>query len=283
MNVHEFDELSQPYSDSNLSVTPVIVLPTSSKKRNFDQVSSEDSLESGSSESDTESSSPKLIERFKKNTAGATGSEAQAYRQKVISLMFTDASKGEKAPGHTIEAECSPRSQKTAHPLSSEEKGASNQRGYLMQMLPGTKPHPAAISYICQGTPVPRKFNKSAAMALGIKPGPIYGQLQRGNSVTLDDGRVITQDMVCDPEVPGHVFMVVDCPGPAYIDNLVRSDKFNSFKQGGSHKVNVMIHFAGLDVLRDKRYQDWLNSFDASTDVSCINTRIKSQGSNERV
>lgn len=202
-----------------------------------------------------------------------TDSEADQYRKKVISLMFTDTNNGEKAPGHTIEADCSPRStSNTAHPLSADAMAnipkLSNQRDYLMKALPRTKPHGAAISYICQGTSLPRKFNKAAAVALGIKPGPVYGKLQKGISVTLDDGRIVTQEMVCDPEVPGHVFMVVDCPSLAYIDGLVNSEKFKSFQTGGTNKVNAIIHYVGEGVLQDARYKQWLHSFDPSTDVN---------------
>jgi ribonuclease Z len=209
-----------------------------------------------------------------------TDSEADQYRKKVISLMFTNTNKGEKAPGHTIEADCSPRpaSSKTVHPLSADPMGSSpklvNQRDHLMRALPRTKPDNAAISYICQGTSLPRKFNKAAAIALGIKPGPVYGQLQKGISVTLDDGRIVTQEMVCDPEVPGHVFMVVDCPSLAYIDGLVNSDKFKSFQTGGTNKVNAIIHYVGEGVLQDARYKQWLHSFDLKTDVIIKTDRV---------
>jgi ribonuclease BN (tRNA processing enzyme) len=60
-------------------------------------------------------------------------------------------------------------------------------------------------SYICRGPEVKGKFNKAAAVALGIKPGPMYGKLHRGETLTLADGRVITPDQVCDPPIPGHV------------------------------------------------------------------------------
>lgn len=281
MNVHEFSDTSKPFSDKNLTMTPVVVLPTSSKKRSYDQYSSGSSGGSESSSSNESSSSEST--KFTKNGI-LSQVEADEYRQKVISLMFTNTNKGEKAPGHTIEADCSPRppspstSTKTVHPLSSATtapedpavaKAMTNQRDHLMRGLPRTKPYPAAVSYICQGVPVPRKFNKNAALALGLKLGPVCGQLQKGISVTLEDGRVITQDMVCDPEIPGHVFMVIDCPHISYIDNLINSPKFKDYQTGGARKVNVMIHYVGKNVIQDARYQNWLHSFDATTDVNC--------------
>ncbi|KAI8085970.1 beta-lactamase-like protein [Gilbertella persicaria] len=270
VNVHEYSEESLPYSDKNLSVTPVIVVPNKAKKRSFDQFSSSsnsDQEESSSSSSETSDSEHRLQKR-----ASISPSEADTYRKKVISLMFTDSNKGEKAPGHTIEAECSPRT-KAVHPLAKAE----NQRDHLMQSLPPTRPYPAATTYICQGTTLPGKFNKAAALALGIKPGPLYGKLQKGMSITLEDGRVVTRDMVCDPEVPGHVFIVVDCPSVAYIDGLVHSNKFKDFQTEGKYKTHVMIHYVGQGVLEDDRYKVWLNSFDSTTDHIFGSTELCAQ------
>lgn len=216
--------------------------------------------------------------------------EAQSYRNSVVQMMFTKTTNGQKPPGHTIEAECSPRP--TVHPLSDEttvtdsvevvvkEKTKTRvvstyQRDFLMKSLPNTKPDLSAITYICQGASSPPKFNKSAAMALGIKPGPVYGQLQKGLSVTLADGRVVTREMVCDPEVPGHVFVVVDCPKTSYIDGLVNSKEFDAYLDPkGKSKINVVIHQLGDHVIHDERYKKWLERFDPSTDVSFINKRI---------
>lgn len=49
----------------------------------------------------------------------------------------------------------------------------------------------------------PGRFDLEAAKALGVPPGPLYGQLQRGGTVELPDGRTITPDMVLGPARPG--------------------------------------------------------------------------------
>lgn len=268
VKVNEFVEDSQPFSDKNLSVTPVIVYPVKPKKRDYAEFSSSssDGYESSSSGSDSERT-------FQKNKI-KIDKEAQEYREKVVSMMFTNSNKGEKAPGHTIEAPCTPRADnKIVHPLSEEAKSTSKnlnnqQRSYLMKALPRTKVDASSVTYICQGTSVPPKFNKAAAIALGIKPGPVYGQLQKGMDVTLPDGRVVTRDMVCDPEVPGHVFVVVDCPNTTYIENLVNSKQFDPYLDpNGKSKINVMIHNIGHNVIHDSRYKKWLSKFDSTTDV----------------
>ncbi|HLQ77656.1 MAG TPA: ribonuclease Z [Terriglobia bacterium] len=49
----------------------------------------------------------------------------------------------------------------------------------------------------------PGTFNLEEAQALGVPRGPMYGRLQRGESVTLAGGKVITPEMVLGPPRPG--------------------------------------------------------------------------------
>ena len=46
-------------------------------------------------------------------------------------------------------------------------------------------------------------FDLDKAVALGIPRGPLYGKLQKGEIVTLGDGRTITPDQVVGPKRPG--------------------------------------------------------------------------------
>jgi ribonuclease Z len=49
----------------------------------------------------------------------------------------------------------------------------------------------------------PGRFDLDAARALGVPHGPLYGKLQRGESIVLDDGREITPSQVLGPARPG--------------------------------------------------------------------------------
>ncbi|KAI8883211.1 hypothetical protein K501DRAFT_219648 [Backusella circina FSU 941] len=259
LQLNEYESAST-YKDKNLAVTPVIVLPNNyTKEETLGEVAA---VEVGT----------------KRKHEGDDENDSQTYSRKVVAQMFTDSSGSnnkKKAgmatkktaataspPEQTIDAECTPR-----HPLgggnTEKRPNNNNQRDFLSKALPNTSPYPAAMSYICEGTSVPRKFNKAAAVALGIKPGPVYGQLQKGISVTLEDGRVITQDMVCEPEIPGHVFMVVDCPSVSYIDGLIQTRAFERFQ---NDRPKAMIHIVGDDVLEDERYKEWLAKFGRTTD-----------------
>src|SRR4051812_27563202 len=54
----------------------------------------------------------------------------------------------------------------------------------------------SAVGYALVEDDRPGFFDVAAADALGVPSGPERGTLQRGDSVTLDDGKVVTPDMV---------------------------------------------------------------------------------------
>ena len=54
----------------------------------------------------------------------------------------------------------------------------------------------SSVGYALVEDPRPGVFDVEAADALGVPVGPARGELQRGESVTLDDGRVVTPDEV---------------------------------------------------------------------------------------
>jgi ribonuclease Z len=61
----------------------------------------------------------------------------------------------------------------------------------------------SALGYAVVEHPRPGRFDVEAADALGVPSGPERGALQRGESVTLPDGRVLTPDSVLGEPRPG--------------------------------------------------------------------------------
>ncbi|XP_023692338.1 zinc phosphodiesterase ELAC protein 1 [Paramormyrops kingsleyae] len=58
----------------------------------------------------------------------------------------------------------------------------------------------------------PGRLNTQLLKELGVKPGPVYGRLKAGESVTLDDGRVVTPGQVLERPIPGRKVCVLgDC------------------------------------------------------------------------
>ena len=63
------------------------------------------------------------------------------------------------------------------------------------------------------------RFDVEKATALGIPPGPIYGKLKRGETVTLPDGREIKGTELCGQVEIGRKF--VYCTDTVYCENAV--------------------------------------------------------------
>jgi ribonuclease Z len=61
----------------------------------------------------------------------------------------------------------------------------------------------SALGYALVEQPRPGRFDVETADALGVPNGPARGALQRGESVTIDDGRVVTPDAVLGPPRAG--------------------------------------------------------------------------------
>jgi len=66
----------------------------------------------------------------------------------------------------------------------------------------------AAVGYALAEDARPGRFDVEAADALGVPNGPARGALQRGESITLDEGRVLTPDEVLGPARPGRTIVI---------------------------------------------------------------------------
>jgi len=62
-------------------------------------------------------------------------------------------------------------------------------------------------------------FDVKRAAALGIPPGPLYGNLKRGEVVTLADGRKINGSDLCGPTIWGRKF--VYCTDTVFCENAI--------------------------------------------------------------
>ena len=73
----------------------------------------------------------------------------------------------------------------------------------------------SALGYALVEPPRPGRFDVEAATALGVPNGPERGLLQRGESVTLEDDRVITPDEVLGPARAGRKVVLAGDGAPS--------------------------------------------------------------------
>ena len=72
----------------------------------------------------------------------------------------------------------------------------------------------SAIGYSMVEVERPGRFDVEAADALGVPSGPARGLLQRGESVTLTEGQVVTPDEVLGPPRPGRKIVIAGDGAP---------------------------------------------------------------------
>lgn len=73
---------------------------------------------------------------------------------------------------------------------------------YQIRAIPADHDAPA-IGYVLEEDDRPGRFEKETALELGVPEGPMFGQLQAGTPVELDDGTVVEPAEVLGPPRPG--------------------------------------------------------------------------------
>ena len=110
-----------------------------------------------------------------------------------------------------------------------------------------------SLVYVVQGPTQPGKFDKAAALARGIKPGPLFGQLSRGEPVTLPDGRVIEPECCVGPKRTSPAFMILDIStislARAAIQQTPKLQELLAKPLDSA--VEVVIHLLGEEVVND--------------------------------
>lgn len=134
-----------------------------------------------------------------------------------------------------------------------------------------------SLVYVVQGPTQPGKFDRAAALARGIKPGPLFGKLSRGEVVVLDDGTIVEPECCVGPKRSSPAFMIFDISTA----NLARSafSKISELRelmkkpQGEKDScVSVIIHLLGEEIVNNenllKEYRQFcVNLCDSFGDV----------------
>ncbi|NWJ01093.1 RNZ2 protein, partial [Crypturellus undulatus] len=137
--------------------------------------------------------------------------------------------------------------------------------------------HPDMVmAFLCKIHPKKGKFLVTKAQELGLPVGtpaiqPIITALKNGESVTFE-GRELLPEELCTPTDPGPVFIVLECPHEGFVDAVCENETFQRYQEGlPENQVALIIHMTPESVLRDSRYQQWLERFGHGTQHLVLN------------
>jgi ribonuclease Z len=139
---------------------------------------------------------------------------------------------------------------KLTYPLELVEVRAGEaleRNGYRLLVFPVSHGVPAA-GYALVEEPRPGRFDVEIADRLGVPPGPERGALQRGESVTLQDGRTVSSDAVLGPPRPGRTVVY---PGDTAPSEVVRAL---------AERADVLVHEATFTEEERERAAETLHS-----------------------
>lgn len=111
------------------------------------------------------------------------------------------------------------------------------------------------LCYLIQNAELPRKFDSAKADRLQIPRGPIRARLVKGESVTLDDGRLITCEQVTSEPIMGAVTAYLDIPNEQYLEVLY-ADYADLFRE---KKPACVIYSLGTKTLMNSPiFHEWI-------------------------
>ena len=125
----------------------------------------------------------------------------------------------------------------------------------------------SSMSYICIPKQRNRSFNKKKALDLGLKPGPIFGKLAKGENVTLDNGKIITLNDVSDEPLPSSSLAILYIPTEEHMFNMINNEIINRYinkKLGDKYiyNINIIVHICPrFNIINNEKYISFMSSF----------------------
>lgn len=131
------------------------------------------------------------------------------------------------------------------------------------------KPGDVSVIYACELPEIKGKFDTAKAVALGLKPGPKYRELQLGNSVKSDKQNIMVHPSdVLGPSIPGPIVLLVDCPTLSHLQELLSVQSLSRYyadavdiQPDEVKSVNCIIHLSPSSVTMTATYQNWMKRF----------------------
>ena len=140
--------------------------------------------------------------------------------------------------------------------------------GFTITALP-TDHGIAGVGYLFEEHERPGKFDRERAIELGVKPGPLFGKLQRGQEVTVqvgDETTVVTPEQVLGPPRRGRSILYTGDTRPIhqklapYLPTI----------------LDLLIHDATFDTSESERAREFHHSTAADAGIAGTALRAKS-------
>jgi ribonuclease Z len=131
----------------------------------------------------------------------------------------------------------------------------------------------SVLTYVCRMRDILGKFDPARAIELGVRKGPAFGRLTKGESIILPDGVVVKPEDVMSPSTPGPVLMIVACPSVSHISSVVSNRELCPVQLGlltgqcpsTVAPACVLYHLVPREVLAHADYQAWCAKFGSRT------------------
>ncbi|KAK1780258.1 hypothetical protein QBC45DRAFT_109811 [Copromyces sp. CBS 386.78] len=133
--------------------------------------------------------------------------------------------------------------------------------GALIHRLPPTDPSFDSTCYVVKNHARRGKFQPANALKYGL-PKWTFSKLAKGESVTAEDGTVVTPDMVLDPPIPGHGFALIDVRYEYLLDSLLKRPEWENKEI--MENIDAFYWILSPEVKDDSRLKDFMakhNSF----------------------
>jgi len=133
-------------------------------------------------------------------------------------------------------------------------------------------------SYDVKLAGIPGKFDMAAAVKLGVPAGPQRGMLVRGETVTLQDGTVVTPDMCVGPEQPGPRVIIFDAPTLEHVREATERGE-TLFRDLSD--LSVVVHIAGAEVAYSSEYAELVRAVFGTAPETCAHVFANSRAMDE--
>ncbi|NWW71347.1 RNZ2 protein, partial [Climacteris rufus] len=178
--------------------------------------------------------------------------------------------------GNSPKGDTRPGSPRAAQQTLEEGKGKESPKKKGDEQKSASRHPDLVMAFLCKIHPRKGKFLAAKAQEMGLPVGtpailPIITALKNGESITFE-GRELFPEELCTPTDPGPVFLVLECPHKGFVDAVCENETFQRYQEGlPENQVALVIHMTPESVLRDSRYQQWMERFGPGTQHLVLN------------